>query len=107
MIHMLCRNRVRDFAKWKRVFDSHAQAHRGAGLTLTQLWRSVDNPRNVFFLFEVSDIDRARKFIGAAEADEASRGAGAIEGEFHFLETDAGYAAAGTTADASKRSAKE
>jgi hypothetical protein len=107
MIHLLCRNRVRDFAKWKRVFDSRADAHRGAGLTLTQLWCSIDNPRNVFFLFEVSDIERARKFVGAPESAEAGRGAGMIEGEYHFLESDVAKAAAGVTADASKPSARE
>jgi hypothetical protein len=31
MIHLLCRNKVADFAKWKQVFDSHARAHREAG----------------------------------------------------------------------------
>ena len=52
MLFMLCRNRVRDFETWKKLFDSHAQAHREAGLHLTSLWRSTDEPNNVFFLFE-------------------------------------------------------
>ena len=43
MTYMLCRNRLADFARWKRVFDSHAEAHRAAGLNLLHLWRSLDN----------------------------------------------------------------
>ncbi len=37
MTKMLCRNTVADIAWWKRVFDSHAGAHREAGLTLERL----------------------------------------------------------------------
>lgn len=46
MIVMLCRNRVADFWTWKAVFDSHAQAHRAAGLYLRDLWSDVEEPNN-------------------------------------------------------------
>ena len=49
MSYMLCRNRVADFARWKEVFASHQEAHRNAGLRLTKLWRSLEQPNNVFF----------------------------------------------------------
>lgn len=63
MIHMLVRNRVADFAKWKRIFDSHAEAHREAGLHLVHLWRSLEDQNNVFFLFEPKTaIDRFAQF---------------------------------------------
>ena len=86
MTYMLGRNRLVDFARWKRVFDSHAAAHRAAGLNLVQLWRSLDDPSNVFFLFEVKSIEKARAFIQAPEAAEAGKVAGVVEGEMHFLE---------------------
>ena len=85
MTYMLCRNRLVDFARWKRVFDSHAGAHRAAGLNLLHLWHSVDDPSNVFFLFEVNSIEKARAFISAPEAAEAGRISGVIDGEMHFL----------------------
>lgn len=87
MIVMLCRNRVADFAKWKSVFDSHAGAHRAAGLTLRNLWRDTDDPSQVFFLFEVASLERARAFIGDPAAAEAGRISGVRDGEYHFLET--------------------
>ena len=86
MTYMLCRNRLVDFARWKRVFDSHAAAHRAAGLNLLHLWRSLDDPNNAFFLFEVKSIEKARAFIRAPEAAEAGRASGVIDGEMHFLE---------------------
>ena len=87
MVVMLCRNRVVDFEKWKRVFDSNPTALRNAGLRLTNLWRDVEEPNNVFFLFEVADTDKARAFISSPAAAETGRTSGVLDGECHFLES--------------------
>lgn len=87
MIHMLCRNRVEEYQRWKRIFDSHASAHRAAGLELTNLWRDVADANTVFFLFTVGDMERARAFIADPAAAEVGRAAGVIDGEVHFLAT--------------------
>jgi hypothetical protein len=91
MVVMLCRNQVADFAKWKAILASHAQAHRDAGLRLLHLWRGVEDPNKVFFLFEVTSMDKARAFISNPAAADAARTSGVVEGEYHFLETSAGY----------------
>ncbi len=84
---MLCRNRVADFEKWKSVFDSSTPALRDAGLRLMNLWRDVEEPNNVFFLFEVEDTDKARAFITDPAAAEAGKTSGVLDGECHFLES--------------------
>lgn len=86
MMWMLCRNRVADFAKWKAVFDSHTQAHRAAGLELRNLWCDVEDRNNVFFVFEIASLDRARAFINDPASAEAGRVSGVLDGEVHFLE---------------------
>jgi hypothetical protein len=91
MNYLLCRNRVADFSRWKAIFMSHAQAHRDAGLHLKSLWRGVDEPDNVFFLFEVTDAATARAFISDPAAAQAARASGVLEGEYHFLEGAGGY----------------
>jgi len=91
MIVMLCRNRVSDFSKWKGVFDSHAQAHRDAGLHLKNIWRGVEEPNNVFFLFEVTDTKKARAFISNPAAADAAKTSGVLDGEYHFLESSTAY----------------
>jgi hypothetical protein len=91
MKYLLCRNRVTDFRRWRRVFDSHAGAHRAAGLLLTGLWRGAEKPGDVFFLFTVSDMRKARAFISAPGAAEAGKRSGVVEGEYHFIR-DAGFA---------------
>ena len=90
MIVMLCRNRVADFTKWKAVFDSHAAAHRAAGLYLRDLWQELGDPKHVFFLFEVSSLEKARAFISDPAAAEAGKTSGVLEGEYHFLQSSAG-----------------
>jgi len=89
MTQMLCRNRVKDFAHWKAVFASHKEAHQVAGLKLVKLWRSVDDPNNVFFLFDVETTERALAFIRTPEAAQAGQESGVLDGEYHFVE-DAG-----------------
>lgn len=91
MIYMLCRNRVRDFATWKGIFDSHAEAHAAAGLDLVGLWRGLENPNNVFFLFKVENLEKARAFVNAPEGAQARKASGVIDGEIHFLEEGEGY----------------
>ncbi len=91
MFYMLCRNRVADFKRWKAVFASHAAAHQQAGLRLVSIWRTVGEPDNVFFLFEVASMDKAREFISNSEAAKAGEASGVIDGEYHFVEDAGGY----------------
>ena len=88
MMVLLVRNKVKDFDQWRRVFDSQAETARAAGLNLMQMWRSVDDANDVFFLFEVEDRGRAEAFMNAPEAASAGDEAGVIEGDYHFLNVD-------------------
>jgi hypothetical protein len=91
MIYMLCRNRVADFSRWKAVFASHRAAQQEAGLRFVHIWRSVEEPNNVFFLFEVASMDKAREFIGNPDAAKAGEASGVIDGEYHFVGDGGGY----------------
>ncbi|MBZ5607749.1 MAG: hypothetical protein LAP38_05795 [Acidobacteriia bacterium] len=91
MTYMLCRNRVADFSQWKAVFASHRAAHQRAGLRLVNIWRGVEEPNNIFFLFEVASLDKAREFIGNPEAAKAAAASGVIDGEYHFIGDAGGY----------------
>lgn len=91
MIYLLCRNRVTDFLRWKTVFTSHQAAHRDAGLRLVNLWRGVEQSDNVFFMFEVASIDKARQFIRDPEAAKAADASGVIDGDYHFVGDAGGY----------------
>lgn len=86
MMRMLCRNKLADFAKWKSIFDSHAEDHRRAGLTLEHLWQNHADGNEVFFIFAVADLDRANAFISSDDAKEAGKASGVLEGDYWFVE---------------------
>jgi hypothetical protein len=88
---MLCRNRVADFARWKTIFASHQTDHRKAGLKLINLWRSLEQPSNVFFIFQIDSVEKARQFIHAPDAAKTGEAAGVLDGEYHFLQDLGGY----------------
>lgn len=85
---LLVRNKVKEIDHWRRVFDSQTETARAAGLNLIQMWRSVDQANEVFFLFEVKDRDEAEAFMNTPEAASVGREAGVIEGDYHFLNVD-------------------
>jgi len=89
MTSWLCRNRVADFARWRKVFASHESAHREAGLRL--LWLAVEQPNNVFFTFQVASLEKAQKFMSNPDAAKAAAASGVIDGEYHFVEDAGGY----------------
>ena len=86
MAYMLVRNKVRDFDVWKKVFDEGAETASEAGLGLVHLWRSMEDPNEVFFLLSVSDVERARAFTGDPASAATGERAGVLEGEIKYVE---------------------
>jgi hypothetical protein len=86
IMKLLVRNRVKDVSHWLRVFRSQDEAARAAGLTVLDIWRSVDEVDQVYFLLDVKDRVRAEAFMATPEAEATGREAGVIDGEFHFLD---------------------
>lgn len=84
-MQLLVRNKVKDFDHWKSVFDANLEPPRAAGLTLSNVWRSIDDPSEVFFVFDVEDRGRAEVFRQAQESKATGVEAGLIEGEAHFV----------------------
>jgi hypothetical protein len=86
MTYMICRARVADFFAWKRVFDSHAEAQREAGLIVQMVLRNIDDANEVFMWFEVTDIGKARAFVTSPQVPDAQRASGVIEKpDIYFL----------------------
>ena len=87
MTYMLVRNRVADFDRWMSVVDSTAEGREAAGLRLVNLWRSIDEPNNIFFLLEVESIEKAEEFVNQPESAQAKEESGVIDGEYHYVES--------------------
>lgn len=85
MLHLLCRNKVKDFDYWKGGFDSDRSVQQQAGLTLLNLWRGADDPNEVFVLFEVSERGKAEDFIHSTQAAQNGRKYGVVAAACWFL----------------------
>jgi hypothetical protein len=60
-------------------------------LHLVRIWRALNDPNNVFFLFEVASTRKAREFISKSGAAKAGESSGVLGGEYHFVEDAGGY----------------
>ena len=85
MLYMLVRHKVADFARWKRIFDSHKEAQEKAGLKLKHLWRNIDNSNEVFFLFEVDDLKKAQAFLSSQDPKVKDEAGVTDEPDLYFL----------------------
>ena len=82
---LLARNRVVEFARFRRAFDADLERAARAGLTLEALWRSADDPLDVHFLFAVADRARAEAFMASPESADSGDAAGVVDGDYHWL----------------------
>lgn len=85
MHHMLGSFRI-DVDAWKNAIEADRQAHAEAGLRFNQVWRNVDDPEQIFFLFEVDDLERGKKFLAEAGALEKDKQACGEIPKLTFLE---------------------
>jgi hypothetical protein len=85
MHYLLCRNRVRRSQTWRAIFDSHAPAHREDGLTLVNLWQAIDDDADIYFLYAVSGMEKAKSFVSKADNTAIARATGVLEGEMRYL----------------------
>ena len=76
--YMMVRHRVRDFGKWKVVYDEHQGARKKAGLTEVQLLRGIEDGNDVVLLFEAKSAEKTRAFSDAPNTRETMNRAGVM-----------------------------
>lgn len=87
MPYILIRHKVKDYAKWKPVFDEHGAARKASGSKGGRLFRNVDDPSETVILLEVEDIGKARQFAQSADLRQAMQRAGVSDQpDVYFLD---------------------
>ena len=87
MPYMLIRHKVKDYTKWKSVFDAHKAMRKSGGEKTYQIFHTAAKPKNLVLLFEWDSLDNARKFTKSRDLRQAMREAGVSDKpEFYFLE---------------------
>jgi heme-degrading monooxygenase HmoA len=74
MATLIVRHTVEDFAKWKAVFDQHANDRRAAGSKGGMVFRGANN--EVVAITEWSSLEAARAFSQSDTLREAMQNAG-------------------------------
>ena len=68
------------------MFDANATECVDSGLVLKDMWRCVNDPNNVFFVFDVTDKNKADEFVNSPESAKVGEDAGVIDGELFYIE---------------------
>lgn len=63
MAHMLAKLRNVKLEIIKEILIKDAEEHIREGLYLEHIWQNVDDQNEVLFLFRITDLNHAKKFI--------------------------------------------
>ncbi len=84
---VLVRHKVKDFAKWKAVYDSVDAFHRKAGVKSAQVLHGADDPNEIVILSEFESLSKAREFALLDELKKIMEQAGVADRpDVYFLE---------------------
>ena len=92
MPYLFERHRVRDYARWREVFDADTENREAAGCRGARIFHNTEDPEEVVVLFEWDSLERARRRIESARLKEKFEEAGVSVGigqtEFYLLEEE-------------------
>jgi heme-degrading monooxygenase HmoA len=87
MAQLIIRHKVKDYGKWKPLFDEHGAKRKAAGSKGGRLLRSEKDPNEVVILFEWEDLSKARKFTESEDLRQTMERAGVVgKPDLYFLE---------------------
>lgn len=78
MTTLFVRHTVKDYAAWRKAYDSFAPQQKAAGVTAQAVYRAADNPNDVTVTHEFASAEKARAFAGKPELKEAMQKAGVV-----------------------------
>ena len=84
MHYMLCKQNVKDFDEFRQTLASHGPAHQASGFRVQRIWRSIDDPRQVFFLCEVEDVAKAKACV-TSETERLKQSGVSEFPDIHYL----------------------
>ena len=83
---MLVRHKVKDFPKWKKVFDEHTAFREENGSKGGYLFRNIDNSDETIIIFKWNYLEDARQFASSENLKDIMERAGvADKPDIYFL----------------------
>ena len=83
---MLVQHQVKDYAAWKKVYDSVKDLRTSNGELSDKIYRDADDPNKLTVVFEWDSLENAKKYASSPELKAAMERAG-VEGKpsIYFL----------------------
>jgi len=76
MAGMLVQHKVKDFAEWKKVYDSVANFRKSSGELSDQIFHDASDPNKLILVFKWNSVANAQKFAQSPELKAAMEKAG-------------------------------
>ena len=76
MASMLVQHKVKDFSKWKEVYDSLFDLRKSNGEISDKIYRDASDPNSLTIIFEWNSLENAQKYAKSPELKAAMEKAG-------------------------------
>ena len=70
--------KVKDFNAWRTSYQADDKGRASAGITNGRVFRSADDPNEVIVLQDVTDVAKARTWLGSDETKAAMQKGGVL-----------------------------
>jgi len=78
MASILIQHHVKDYAEWKKVFDSNKELRTSNGEVSSQVYRDVSDPNKITTINNWNSLANAQKFARSPELKAAMEKAGVV-----------------------------
>ncbi len=79
MIRVFIRHKVKNYAKWRAVFDAFKKTRKAGGEKSFKIGNVAGQPNNLCLLFTWESVDKAKAFLRSKELKAAMQEAGVRE----------------------------
>jgi hypothetical protein len=76
---LIIRHKVKDYGKWRPMFDKHSLMQKAAGLSNPRVFRSADDRSEIVVVFDTKDTKRAKDFAASPDLRETMAKAGVMD----------------------------
>ena len=86
MASMLVQHKVKNFAAWKKVYDSVSELRASNGELSNQIFRDESDPNSLTVIFKWNSLGSAKKYAHSPELKAAMETAGVVgQPNIYFL----------------------
>ena len=78
MAEILVQHEVKDFANWKKEYDSQADLRASSGMLSDQIYRDVSDQNQLTVVLKWDSVENAQKFAQSSELKAAMEKAGVV-----------------------------